>query len=109
MAGKSAAIKSAAEFRREAHEQWQRDDVVRALLEERRGYVTRAGLAAERGDDGEHGRLISRVGQVDEQLRARDAEGEIPGDALPKLRRARKAPAAAADDSGDGAGDGAGS
>ena len=108
MAGPNA-VKSAAELRREAHEKWRRDDDVRALLEERRGYVTRAQAAADAGDEQAHGRMLSRVSQVDDALRARDAGDAIPGDALPKLpRRSARKSAAAADDSDGGSGDGSG-
>jgi hypothetical protein len=100
----SNGIKDAAQLRRAAHEQAQRDDFVRALLEERRGYVVRAAAADEAGDVKAAGRLLSRVAQVDEQLQLRGAGDRIPADvevdaAAVDKRRARRAPA----DKGDAA------
>lgn len=108
MSSNRSAVQSAGELRRQAHEQWRKDDDVRALLEERRGYVQRAQAAADAGDEQAHGRMVSRVSQVDDALRSRDAGDAIPGDALPKMpRRSARKSAAAADDSGDGgSGDG---
>jgi hypothetical protein len=88
----SNAITDAAALRRKAHEQWQNDDRVRALLEERQGYVQRADAAEDADDEKLAARLRSRVAQVDEQLEARGAADQIPGaDAEPKRRTARKA------------------
>lgn len=100
----SNSIKDAAQLRRQAHEQAQRDDFVRALLEERRGYVVRAAAADEAGDEKAAARLLSRVGQVDEQLELRGAGDQIPAAAddetteQPRRRVAKKAPATGATD-----------
>lgn len=101
-------IPDAAELRRKAHEQWRKDDVTRALLEERRGYVTRAAAAEAEDDAKGAGKWSDRVAQVDAELRRIGSEDAIPAEEKP--RRTRKAAAAAP--SGDGAdsgtGDGAG-
>jgi hypothetical protein len=104
----SNGIKDAAALRRQAHEQWQKDDMVRALLEERQGYVVRAAVADEAGDTKVVQRLLTRVAQVDEQLQLRGAGDQIPADVEVDVevdastvdkRRARRAPA----DKGDAA------
>lgn len=94
----SNGIKDAAALRRQAHEQWQKDDMVRALLEERQGYVVRAAAADEAGDTKVAQRLLSRVAQVDEQLQLRGAGDQIPADvevdaSTVDKRRGRRAPA----------------
>lgn len=104
----SNGIKDAAQLRRQAHEQAQRDDFVRALLEERQGYVVRAAAADEAGDGKAAARLLSRVAQVDEQLELRGAGDRIPAVAddestdettgQPRRRAAKKAPASGATD-----------
>lgn len=106
--GMSNGIKDAAQLRRQAHEQAQRDDFVRALLEERQGYVVRAAAADEAGDGKAAARLLSRVAQVDEQLELRGAGDRIPAAAddettdettgQPRRRAAKKAPASGATD-----------
>lgn len=88
----------AARARREAYEQAKRDDVVRALLEERQGYVIRAGAYADEGDERLEGKMRSRIAQVDEQLKLHDAADKIPAESKGRGRSR----AAAADSSGDG-------
>lgn len=99
--GMSNGIKDAAALRRQAHEQAQRDDFVRALLVERQGYVVRAAAAGEVGDDKAAARLLSRIAQVDEQLELRGAVDRIPAaadDEQPRRRVAKRASSAGATD-----------
>lgn len=80
------SIPDAAELRRQAHEQWRKDDVTRALLEERVGYVSRAEGAREADDAKAAAKWDSRVAQVDAELRRVGSE-----DAIPSARKPRKA------------------
>lgn len=73
--------KSAAEMRRAAHEEWQRSDYLRALGEERQGYVNRAEGALSEGNAREHARMVGRVAQVDAQIVARG--GTVPDVPVP--------------------------
>lgn len=112
----SNSIKDAAQMRRQAHEQAQRDDYVRALLDERQGYVVRAAAAEDAGDEKGAARMRSRVAQVDEQIELRGAAAPAaavdddaavddgvtsPGpvdDEQPRRRAAKRAPAAGTQD-----------
>ena len=88
------SIPDAGELRRQAHEQWRKDDVTRALLEERVGYVQRAAAADEEDDARGAAKWSSRVAQVDAELRRIGSEDAIPSEDKP--RRARKAASTAA-------------
>lgn len=81
----SNAISDAAEARRKAHEQWRKDDVTRALLEERVGYVTRGQAADDEGDEKASAKWASRVDQVDAELKRIGS-----ADAIPSTRKTRK-------------------
>lgn len=100
------AITDAAEARRKAHEQWRKDDLTRALLEERQGYVNRAAAAEDEGDERVAARFTSRVDQVDAELKRIGSEDKIPG-ARPE-RKPRKA-AATSEKAPDGSGSAGGS
>jgi len=78
-------IGDAAELRRQAHEKWRKDDVTRALLEERVGYVTRAAAADAQGDDKDVAKWEDRVAQVDAELERIGSK-----DAIPSARSERK-------------------
>lgn len=97
------AIADAAEARRKAHEQWRKDDVTRALLEERVGYVTRAAAADDEGDERAAAKWSSRVDQVDAELKRIGSEDKIPG-ARPERKPRKTAATSTPDKTPDGGG-----